>query len=482
MNTVTIFEAKLHVFVAKFDKDNSKFRHTIPRAQPRLYNPTPQTQNRYKYVPKERINGVSFADVVNEKPGKEANSVKVVAAEERIAVYPDHCLMQSVIVELRDVTGLEEIRTMLELGGYMESPVCYLGGLKCMIVFKEKRLDLQFIEKEVSAWRSVEGVPIHLHDNKLFDRVGGLFGTVAGGSEFSWAVPENSCGRCWILTETGKRIYEEIVVTWFENKYRVWVSEEHNSRLDAIIKELSSTTQTSPAKSVDSCAGNFDDKEEGEFVREEVECQMESNRVLEKTDGVQVERPELRCPLTPTGRVIGNTSANPGGNDGSDIEGLHGNSESLHAEHEQVNYAQTPMAATHVHGGSNSAFNSKVDNPFKVGSGKLMGQRQDVRSRKRARCTRSPNAQDLEEGNKWAHDFNINRGCKDLFDLNNPALNSQSNINTSVTEEQRDDAEIEILVHRANMASNGGVQSEGDEPPHSGCQAEAEIMSVGFSP
>ncbi|KAM0055854.1 hypothetical protein Hdeb2414_s0006g00210971 [Helianthus debilis subsp. tardiflorus] len=178
--------------------------------------------------------------------------------------------------------------------------ISYLGGLKCMIVFKEKRQALEFIEKEAPLWSSViaeavlwrgqnliynrlvwltiEGVPIHLRDNRLFDRIGARFGTVVGGSEFSWTLSDNSCGRCWLLVEEGCRINEEISVTWSGNSYRVWVYEDQNLKLDSIVKEMSSTHRVSPAKSVDSCTGYEEELEDGEFNRDKEELPEVNDR------------------------------------------------------------------------------------------------------------------------------------------------------------------------------------------------------------
>ncbi|XP_022003420.1 uncharacterized protein LOC110900868 [Helianthus annuus] len=213
MNTVTIFEAKVSVSVAKFDKNHRAFqRISYGDTAGKQHRPLPPRENPatikkpiYEYMPVK--NGRSYSEVVKGNEVTKKGEVKTVIAEERIAIYPDHCMMRAVIIELKNVLALKEIRRMLDDGGYSMYPVSYLGGLKCMVVFKTKREAVEFLDNsgygrdqlvesaslwtgqdmqyDRLIWLRITGIPIHLRDSKLYDMVGGCFGRVVGESDFS---------------------------------------------------------------------------------------------------------------------------------------------------------------------------------------------------------------------------------------------------------------------------------------------------------
>ncbi|KAJ0518636.1 hypothetical protein HanLR1_Chr11g0417451 [Helianthus annuus] len=200
--------------------------------------------------------------------------------------------MRSVVVEVRDLCAIERIKPMLEEAGYAESPICYIGGLKVLIVFKEKRVAAEFIGRKEEvwdkvcssevlwegqvinfdrlAWVQILGVPVQIRDNSLFDRIAGSIGKVVKKSDFSWIQSDNSCGWCCILVNSGKRVEEEIEVVWQGNSYKTWVSEFHCSEMGSLMECLSSTTFSSPVKSTRSINGGPVVVEEGE-IREEIE-------------------------------------------------------------------------------------------------------------------------------------------------------------------------------------------------------------------
>ncbi|KAJ0833732.1 hypothetical protein HanRHA438_Chr16g0735921 [Helianthus annuus] len=100
-------------------------------------------------IPSSVGSGVVTDVVVGERAAQRPLK-RLVLTNIKLAAFPDHCLMRAVVLEVKDVVALEEIRTILDVGGYGENPVYYLGGLMCMVVFNEKRLAVDFIENEVS--------------------------------------------------------------------------------------------------------------------------------------------------------------------------------------------------------------------------------------------------------------------------------------------------------------------------------------------
>ncbi|MFS7950905.1 hypothetical protein Hanom_Chr07g00588701 [Helianthus anomalus] len=103
-----------------------------------------QYQNQYKpppiYVPvRRKEDGVGK---------KEASSRKVIHLQQRNNLYPDHCMMWSVIMTVKGVKEADGVKPMLERGEYEGCPVSYIGGLKFIVVFKDKRTALEFMARE----------------------------------------------------------------------------------------------------------------------------------------------------------------------------------------------------------------------------------------------------------------------------------------------------------------------------------------------
>ncbi|MFS7976277.1 hypothetical protein Hanom_Chr10g00890601 [Helianthus anomalus] len=102
--------------------------------------------------------------------------------------------------------------------------------------------------------------------------------------------------------------------------------------------------------------------------------------------------------------------------------GLHGDVRSHQEEH-------SPMAAAEQHGGGAQAVVTEGVYPFSVGRNNGVGQIFGARSRKRARCIRSPTPQSQEDANNWAHTFVFPPKGQNTFDLNRSAPVSGNNEN-----------------------------------------------------
>ncbi|KAJ0717004.1 putative RNA recognition motif domain, nucleotide-binding alpha-beta plait domain superfamily [Helianthus annuus] len=293
MNKVTIYEAKLTVFPAKFDKHNRRFEHNGPTMKYVPVRTQPQT------IPLRQPNrfytgtGISFRDAVAKTPEQEKTTKgddgvgKKMEYKGKIAVYPDHCMMRSVIVEAVNLEAFSLIRGMLDNGGYRDTAISYVGGLKCMLVFKEKREAVGFIRDKVDMWSSIfsstklwegqnldydrvawiciRGSPIQVRDDKFFNEVGSLFGKVLRGSDFSWGLPENHESKCCVLTSSGKRIDEEVCVTWEDRTFSIWVTEVIDETFSSVLKDLNVTCSSPKPNSCESVAAENDGPEEGEF-------------------------------------------------------------------------------------------------------------------------------------------------------------------------------------------------------------------------
>ncbi|KAJ0586812.1 putative nucleotide-binding alpha-beta plait domain superfamily, RNA-binding domain superfamily [Helianthus annuus] len=121
MNTVKI---RLNVSLAKYDRNHQGFTNQQVASglvQQMQQKQAMQYQNQYKpppiYVPVRRKgDGVLYSEALVGK--KEASSWKVIHLQQRDNLYPDHCMMRSVMMTVKGVKEADEIKPMLEKGEY----------------------------------------------------------------------------------------------------------------------------------------------------------------------------------------------------------------------------------------------------------------------------------------------------------------------------------------------------------------------------
>ncbi|KAJ0535737.1 putative RNA-directed DNA polymerase [Helianthus annuus] len=340
-------------------------------------------------MPKNVSKEVSYKEILTGDGGPPSSSTKTLVLEERAALYPDHCVMRSVIGEAKDGKALGGVKLMLRIGGYEECPVSYIGGLKVMVVLRDKRSALEFINRkdelwggvlssamlwegqamvvERVAWLKVIGMPLQLRDSKNYDKVGELFGRVIWGSDFSWVEADNSCGRCGVMMSSMKRIEQEVQIHWEGNKYSVWVIEEEDRRFQGLIDELSTAEPCSPIKNVESIAGGGE-LEDGE---------------IRMGDGRSGER--CRTPASVGCSVENGTSLHGEGE-------THGvNRKAARVPGTGDNDAQFPKSGVHVTISREASLDlNRAYEGFVVGHGSEMGTGPIQKSRKRPRHARSP--------------------------------------------------------------------------------------------
>ncbi|MFS7922241.1 hypothetical protein Hanom_Chr03g00246781 [Helianthus anomalus] len=75
-------------------------------------------------------------------------------------------------------------------------------------------------------WIKVQGIPLHLLNNEVVDRIGSMFGTVVHKANIGSADGDLSFEYIGILVGDGKRINQEVLLRWKGRKYQVWVVEE----------------------------------------------------------------------------------------------------------------------------------------------------------------------------------------------------------------------------------------------------------------
>ncbi|KAJ0501974.1 putative RNA recognition motif domain, nucleotide-binding alpha-beta plait domain superfamily [Helianthus annuus] len=123
MNMVTIFEARLKVFLAKFGKGNKRFSiHENQQAKTQKY--VPVTNNKQpvgEIVPNQAYvrKGVSFKESLLGQSTKNIEDPMEVVGKRleykgRPALYPSHCMMRSVVVEAISIEAVKKMRKILD--------------------------------------------------------------------------------------------------------------------------------------------------------------------------------------------------------------------------------------------------------------------------------------------------------------------------------------------------------------------------------
>ncbi|KAJ0948870.1 hypothetical protein HanRHA438_Chr01g0032501 [Helianthus annuus] len=84
----------------------------------------------------------------------------------------------------------------------------------------------QTLPFERLAWLRVQGIPLHLLDNAVINKIGERFEKVMQGGQHDIWDSNLSYDYVGVLVSEGKRIQEEVIVQWKGRRYTVWVEEQ----------------------------------------------------------------------------------------------------------------------------------------------------------------------------------------------------------------------------------------------------------------
>ncbi|KAF5791018.1 putative RNA-directed DNA polymerase [Helianthus annuus] len=286
MNTVSIYNAKLVVSLAKYVKGHHKFKSPVVTRQNQDWRPKP---NHAQPVPNISVGvqaGKTYSDALTNSRNQPQPGVrKRLVLDGNGSSYFQHCLGRSVIGVARDLKKLGKTKSMLDAGGFREEALTYVGGLRVMITFHDKERAREFVENFSKLWMEVwseakvwygenfpfdrivglriTGVPLQLREDALYDKVGSMFGKVVWPSDSNWEGTDVSAGNCHVLTNQGLRIDEEISLAWNGGEFRVWVTETVRNWAPSFFSVESSAM--SPVKEANSEPLQDDEVEEGEI-------------------------------------------------------------------------------------------------------------------------------------------------------------------------------------------------------------------------
>ncbi|PWA94795.1 nucleotide-binding alpha-beta plait domain-containing protein [Artemisia annua] len=154
---------------------------------------------------------------------------------------------KALVAKMVDMQGLKNIKVILRDLGPGTGKVHYLGGLDVLLSFEdsevaEAALEIakssvdnfasvtlwsgQSLAFERIAWLKIKGIPLHLLTNDVIDNVGQLFGKVVHNANKMESDQDLSYAIIGVLLWDGKRIDDEVILNWNNQKFRVWVAEE----------------------------------------------------------------------------------------------------------------------------------------------------------------------------------------------------------------------------------------------------------------
>ncbi|KAJ0683188.1 putative RNA recognition motif domain, nucleotide-binding alpha-beta plait domain superfamily [Helianthus annuus] len=316
MNTVKMFDMKVYVSLAKYDKDHKRFKYASASVGRSEWRPKESNQANEKQMgdhnkdcqpphanmssgmgqtgPSFVQNGKSFADLVRGKKDSGNQGAKSVTVEGKGAPYPLHFIGRSVIGYAKDVWALPDFRRSLEAEGLVDFGLSYVGGATFIITVKDNAVVKEVIAKHGSFFASIfskfkiwngedipfsrivnlkcSGVPFRIRDNNLFDKIGGLFGDIIKPSAFSWNEEDNSINTVKVLTSYSHRIDEAVVIKWNDKSIITWVSEvPEQGFLNSVNESLYSSGDEESDTESDSITetDDMEEYEEGEIRSKE---------------------------------------------------------------------------------------------------------------------------------------------------------------------------------------------------------------------
>ncbi|KAJ0780355.1 putative nucleotide-binding alpha-beta plait domain superfamily, RNA-binding domain superfamily [Helianthus annuus] len=293
MNTVKIFEAKVSVSLAKYDKSHKKFIYTSKVIGEKAWkpkDPVQRNQQGYGVAPPGGAvvrEGQSYASLLQKDVHVTNLGSKMISLDDNDSKYPLHCMGRSIHGVAKNLTTLNRLHSILNNGGLDNHGLSYVGGLSVLLTLGNPGIVREIISNHSEllsntfsrfhVWNGedlpmeqvvtlrITGVPVHLRENSLFDRIGNLFGRVVQESTFSWLESDNSDSSVKVLVPLGKRIEETVVLQWKDRRSVIWVAETTEVWKPDLDDEKISVESGSESDNNDDENQMVDEVEEGEI-------------------------------------------------------------------------------------------------------------------------------------------------------------------------------------------------------------------------
>ncbi|KAJ0935199.1 putative RNA recognition motif domain, nucleotide-binding alpha-beta plait domain superfamily [Helianthus annuus] len=188
------------------------------------------------------VNGTrSYSDMLTGREG-----VKTVVVGNHISAFMG-MHGKAVVARMIDLEALKSIHLILNDICPGAGKVQYLGGLSVLVSFEDNSMAISFLEaarevlgrfSSLDLWQGqtfsfdrlvrikLVGFPLHLLTKEVIDSVGSAFGKIVHRAVRSDSDDDLSYDYVGVLVGDGKRICEEVKLSWRDRKFSIWVSEE----------------------------------------------------------------------------------------------------------------------------------------------------------------------------------------------------------------------------------------------------------------
>ncbi|KAM0018702.1 hypothetical protein Hdeb2414_s0026g00676931 [Helianthus debilis subsp. tardiflorus] len=187
-------------------------------------------------------NNVSFKEVLT----GELAEAKSIVLEDNFVENED-LLGCALVVRLKNVDDLRNIRVILKEMRIPGGAVSYLGGMAVLIKFnckehavmakdelegKKDEFDLielwegQDIKYERIAWLKIYGIPLQVMSNKVLDDIGSLYGYIVKSAQHEKDDVDVSFHYVGVLVNDGKRIQDVVTLKWRGKLFKAWIHEK----------------------------------------------------------------------------------------------------------------------------------------------------------------------------------------------------------------------------------------------------------------
>ncbi|KAJ0557124.1 putative RNA recognition motif domain, nucleotide-binding alpha-beta plait domain superfamily [Helianthus annuus] len=326
MNTVKIFEAKVLVSLAKYDRNHKQFIYTSKTVGGKVWRQKENTNTDYTNSHGVHTGGatvkegVSYASLFQKDEQVRSSGAKVISINNKGSKYPLHCINRSIHGVVKELDTLNSLNKVLSRRGIYNVGLSYVGGLSILLtiggsgmveeVMSNKSEVLSDVFSHYKVWEGedlptdrvvslrISGIPVHLRDNSIYEQIGGLFGKIVKESTFSWSDSDNSEGSILVLVPLGKRIEETVVLNWKDRSYVIWVAEDVLAWKPSLDGDDSDMGENSDDESMDDSEENSE--VEGSVDGGNMEDEVEDGEIRSPIQKSPAPVVEIRSPSEPS--------------------------------------------------------------------------------------------------------------------------------------------------------------------------------------
>ncbi|KAK1424777.1 hypothetical protein QVD17_20115 [Tagetes erecta] len=186
----------------------------------------------------------SFADVLTNTNIRPNERIITISPEEENFMRPN--FLGSFVARAKDLNLLNQIHSLASQAKIRNMDIRYLGGLFTLLSFPSQEEANNFhaqtntwgnwfskiepwrgqsIPYERIAWLRIHGVPPHLWNPVVFNKIGSSYGRLLQTAEANWDDANFSYECVGVLVNSGTPINDDFILKWCKKSFRCWTNE-----------------------------------------------------------------------------------------------------------------------------------------------------------------------------------------------------------------------------------------------------------------